>query len=95
VSAPDGYIIASNTFEFVIDATGTPVITWVDEQPDNALDLSETSKENDTITVTNKAGHELPMTGGIGTTIFYILGSVLVLGCGVVLVAHKIVGIRK
>lgn len=40
-------------------------------------------------TVTNSAGAELPSTGGIGTTIFYILGALLVIGCGVVLVARR------
>lgn len=32
---------------------------------------------------------ELPSSGGIGTTLFYIFGSMLVLGCGVVLVARS------
>ena len=40
-------------------------------------------------TVTNNTGTELPATGGIGTTIFYILGSLLVVGCGIVLVSRK------
>ena len=40
-------------------------------------------------TVTNNAGTELPATGGIGTTIFYVLGSLLVIGCGIVLVSRK------
>ncbi|MBQ3466082.1 MAG: LPXTG cell wall anchor domain-containing protein [Firmicutes bacterium] len=42
-----------------------------------------------TATVTNNAGAELPSTGGIGTTLFYVIGSILVLGAGVVLVAKK------
>lgn len=42
-----------------------------------------------TIDVVNNAGSELPSTGGVGTTIFYILGVVLVAGCGVVLVSRK------
>lgn len=41
------------------------------------------------IEVPNNEGAELPSTGGIGTTIFYILGSVLVLGAGVILVTKK------
>ena len=40
-------------------------------------------------TVTNNAGAVLPTTGGIGTTIFYVLGSLLVIGCGIVLVSRK------
>lgn len=39
--------------------------------------------------VINKEGVVLPSTGGIGTTIFYILGALLVIVCGVVLVARR------
>ena len=42
-----------------------------------------------TATVTNKPGTVMPGTGGIGTTIFYILGSLLVVGCGIVLISRK------
>ncbi len=41
------------------------------------------------ITVENKKGTELPETGGIGTTMFYIIGTILVLGAGIVLVSRK------
>jgi LPXTG-motif cell wall-anchored protein len=40
-------------------------------------------------TVVNKAGTVLPSTGGIGTTIFYIVGAILVIGAGVVLVTRR------
>ena len=39
--------------------------------------------------VVNQAGTELPSTGGIGTTIFYVIGSVLVLAAVVLLVTRK------
>lgn len=39
--------------------------------------------------VINKAGTELPETGGIGTTIFYVLGGILVLAAVVLLVTKK------
>ena len=39
--------------------------------------------------VQNTAGYELPHTGGIGTTIFYILGSLLVVGSAVVLISRR------
>lgn len=41
------------------------------------------------IQVINKTGTILPSTGGIGTTIFYILGAILVIGSGVLLVVKK------
>ena len=43
---------------------------------------------NATIAVDNNSGAELPSTGGIGTTIFYIVGVILVIGAGVVLVTR-------
>ena len=47
-----------------------------------------------TVTVINNAGTELPSTGGMGTTVFYILGAVLVIGAGVVLAARRRVGAK-
>lgn len=41
------------------------------------------------VVVVNKAGAQLPSTGGMGTTIFYVLGSVLVIGAVVLLVTKK------
>ena len=39
--------------------------------------------------VVNNSGTQLPSTGGIGTTIFYVLGSILVIGAAVLLVTKK------
>lgn len=39
--------------------------------------------------ILNEKGSVLPSTGGIGTTIFYVLGGLLVAGAGIVLVARK------
>ena len=43
----------------------------------------------DEVKVLNQTGAELPSTGGIGTTIFYVLGGVLVVGAAVLLVTKK------
>lgn len=42
-----------------------------------------------TADVVNKSGSELPSTGGIGTTMFYIFGSLLFVGAGVLLITKK------
>ena len=42
-----------------------------------------------TAEVANNTGTVLPSTGGMGTTIFYVLGFVLVVGAGVLLVTKK------
>ena len=46
---------------------------------DNTLDTS----------IVNNKGSLLPSTGGIGTTIFYVVGGILVIGAGILLVAKK------
>ena len=43
-------------------------------------------------TVVNKSGTELPSTGGMGTTLFYVFGSMMVVGAAVVLVTKKRMG---
>ena len=39
--------------------------------------------------VENKSGSLLPSTGGIGTTIFYVVGGVLLVGATVLLVTKR------
>ena len=39
--------------------------------------------------VENRQGAELPSTGGIGTTIFYVIGGLLILGAAIILVARR------
>ena len=39
--------------------------------------------------IINKSGSLLPSTGGIGTTIFYVVGTILVLGAGILLVTKR------
>lgn len=43
----------------------------------------------DEVKILNQSGTELPSTGGMGTTLFYVLGSVLVVGAVVLLVTRK------
>lgn len=39
--------------------------------------------------IINKSGSLLPSTGGIGTTIFYVVGGILVIGAGILLVTKR------
>ena len=41
------------------------------------------------ITIKNEKGTTLPSTGGMGTTLFYVVGTMLVLGAGIVLVSKR------
>ena len=44
------------------------------------------------ITITNNGGQTLPSTGGIGTTLFYIGGSILVLAAVILLITKRRMG---
>jgi LPXTG-motif cell wall-anchored protein len=80
---PAGY----NTAEDVnFDITFNPA--------DETMDCTNTNVtvEDDgsmSLFVVNRKGSILPTTGGMGTTIFYVLGSILVLGAVVVLITRK------
>ena len=50
---------------------------------------TDTTKLSNIAKVPNSTGTVLPSTGGMGTTIFYVLGAVLVLGAVVLLVTKK------
>lgn len=61
------------------------------EVHDGEHNVPVTSDTQLTVTakVENQAGTLLPSTGGMGTTVFYVLGAVLVVGAGVLLVTKK------
>lgn len=84
IKAPEGY----NLLDQPIKVT----IGW----EDNTFTYNgEKVMENEGIarlSIVNQSGDELPETGGIGTTIFYILGGVLLVAALVILVTRKRVG---
>lgn len=97
--APEGYNLLKNP------VTVTITYTWPDGDENRPLWTATASTigiDGQTTTVdaqfinnmysfdvVNQAGVELPSTGGIGTTIFYITGALLVLAAFVLLVTKK------
>lgn len=81
--APSGYNKLKAPIKFVLDASGHVKYGFEAEFE------SAAQTNSNLITVINKTGTELPSTGGMGTTLFYVLGSVLVLGAIVLLVTRK------
>ena len=78
---------------YLTDANGNKQTEMKDGESVN-IDLGtvDLTAGSITTTVVNKSGSELPSTGGIGTTIFYVLGGVLVLAAVVLLVTKKRMG---
>ena len=71
---------------------GSDVLTAVSGT--GQITLAEHTKADGTIDgvstdVINQSGSVLPSTGGIGTTIFYVVGAILVLGAAVMLVTKR------
>ena len=82
--APENYNGLTGTIVVTLDATATVTsIVWTD-------DHDEMKFENNTfkITVENNKGSSLPTTGGMGTTLIYVLGGMLVL-CSIVLIITR------
>lgn len=77
--APAGYNKLAGRVEVNIEnsnlTTNMTGDTWMDS--------------NGGVQITNKTGIELPSTGGMGTTIFYVVGSILVIGAAVLLITRK------
>ena len=101
VTAPAGYnkLTAPVTVEAKkTGQTSTHTTVYLDENGNTTNTQTEKTIEVNVdietiaataVVVVNKAGTELPSTGGMGTTIFYVLGAVLVVGAGVLLVTKK------
>lgn len=72
----------------VKDAKGN-TISSTDSSNTNAQFFVTLSSGEMSTTVINKAGMNLPSTGGMGTTIFYVIGGILVVGAAVLLITKR------
>lgn len=83
--APDGYNILKDDVVVIITMSTTG-------EGETATTNSSMTQDGDTATeiaVENKSGSLLPDTGGMGTKIFYVVGSVMALGAVVLLVTKR------
>ena len=86
--APNGYNLLKDPITITITANATlEGCTWTVKNGETGLTAG--ADHLFAFDVENNSGTELPSTGGTGTTIFYILGSLLVVVAGVVLVTRK------
>lgn len=91
ITAPSGYNTLKDPVKVTIEAKYNTDGTLKTNDADFKL-KQDTTKNNHYYqlqSIANKAGAVLPSTGGIGTTIFYVLGSILALGAAVLLIAKK------
>ena len=103
IQAPTGYNLLEDDVQVVITATTANGQNW-DGVAGNALTGLTVAVDNgalqngdiDTgivnVTVANNQGSTLPETGGMGTTVFYVVGGVIVAGVLVLLVAKRRMG---
>lgn len=77
VEAPDGYNKLTDRVSFMVNGA------------DKKATFENDKYKEGGVQVINQSGSVLPSTGGIGTTIFYILGGLLVVGAAIVLITRK------
>lgn len=103
ITAPDGYNLLTQPISLTITCNTSNVsstntnCTWTVTGKLGNDDII-TSVSTDGIiklTVENKTGSVLPSTGGMGTTIFYVLGAILVLGAAILLVTKRRMNAEK
>ncbi len=87
--APAGYQTPSTDFELILAATTTNDQNYAGD-PDSAItDIKLNGVSGTSANIENTKGHELPETGGMGTTMLYGVGGLLVAGAAVVFITNK------
>ena len=91
--APTGYALATNDVEFTISSAIITQQNWDGTQAGAyTANTNDTNGEfvGDNQNITNtKLSATLPTTGGIGTTVFYVVGTILIIGAGILLITRK------
>ena len=87
--APAGYNKLTEAIEVKITATTSVTSGSEAVEYKNRSETFYTPATDATVKVLNKAGTQLPSTGGIGTTLFYVIGGGLMAVAAVLLVAKK------
>lgn len=91
--APQGYNSLENDIEIMITAANwqTPKApsAKIEYKTSTAEGVIIVEAENGTVKVENKSGTVLPGTGGIGTTIFYVIGGGLMAAAAILLITKK------
>ena len=85
----DGWDTTLSEYSIIVD--GHAANYAVEHTNGNTESIGTVTRRDDSMTtpVNNKPGTELPSTGGIGTTVFYTLGILMIGGAAVVLTARK------
>ena len=76
-----------------LNADGSVASEHTETTIDVSFDISEIAATP--VAVLNKTGIELPSTGGTGTVIFYVLGSILLLGAAIFFVVRKRMSVEE
>lgn len=104
IEAPDGFELIKDPIQVIIDYTTdyadnklidfTALLEYT-VNDGNSEENAYLGQDEETIFIINQKGGKFPETGGIGTRIFYIVGSVMALGAIITLAVYVKVSSKK